>query len=80
MHAFLFGTRLDDDVDALFVCLGYNVDMSCGGTIHALAVGPDIVGSGRHLVKSGYLFQQIFLYLVHMDYLVFCQYFAVGCW
>ena len=59
------GTGGRIDVDALPVFLGDDVDMGGGGALYACAVGPDVVGSGGHLVEPGHLFQQVFLYLIH---------------
>ena len=65
MHAFLLGAGFDDNVDALLVGLGYNVDVGGGGAVHALSVGTDIISSGGHLMESRHLLQQVFLYLIH---------------
>ena len=55
MHALFFGAGLDDDVYALFVRLGHDVDVGGGGALHALSVGADIVGSGGHLMEPCHL-------------------------
>ena len=67
MNAFVFRSGLDDDINALSVVFGHDVNMGGAGAPYALAVGADVVGAGGHLVQPGHLFQQVFLYFVHLS-------------
>ena len=40
----VLGARLDDDVDAVLVGLGYDVDVGGGVPAGLFAVGPDVIG------------------------------------
>ena len=53
----VFRPRLDDDVDAVLVRLGDDVDVGGGVPARLLAVGPDVVGPLRDLVEPGHLLQ-----------------------
>ena len=49
------GARLYDDVDAVLVRLGDDVDVGGGVSARLLAVGPDVVGPLGDLVEPGHL-------------------------
>ena len=57
MHAFVFGARGDDDIDAGFVGLGDNIDVGGGIAPGGSAVGADIVGADRKPVQIGNFLQ-----------------------
>jgi hypothetical protein len=57
VYTFSFGAGLDDDINALLVLFGYNIDMSSGIASYGSTIGTDVIGSGRYLVETGYLLQ-----------------------
>ena len=71
VDTFFFRAWFDDNINPLLVGFRHNVDMCRGGTGNTRSIGSDIVSSFRHLVKTGDLFQQIFLYFIHKYHLPF---------
>ena len=57
VYTFSFGTGLNDDINALLVLFGYNINMSSGITSYGSTIGTDILSSGRYLMQTGYLLQ-----------------------
>ena len=57
MHAFLLGAGLYDNVDALLVLLGHDVDVGRRVSGNALAVCTDVVCACRNLMQSCNFFQ-----------------------
>ena len=51
------GPRLDDNVNAVLVGFGDNVDVGGGVPARLLAVGPNVVGPFGDLMESGHLLQ-----------------------
>ena len=67
VDALVFGPGLDDDVNAVLVRLGHNVDVGGGVPGGRLAVGPDIVGPFGHVMQFRYLLQQALLNGIHVS-------------
>ena len=56
MDALVLRSRLDMDVNAASVLLGYNVNIRCGIPLCRLSVCPDILGAFRNGVEIRHLF------------------------
>ena len=51
----VLGARLDDDVNAVLVGLGHDVDVGGGVPAGLFAVGPDVIGPFGHFMQLGHL-------------------------
>ena len=68
MDAFVFGARLDLDVDTGAILLGDDINVRGGIADGEFAVRTDIDGTFRHLVEVGDFHQQSFLDLIYFFY------------
>ena len=57
----VLGARLDDDVNAVLVGLGHDVDVGGGVPARLFAVGPDVIGPLGDGVQLGHLLQEVLL-------------------
>ena len=58
---------VDEDIDAVLVRLGHDVDVGGGVPGGGLAVGPDVVSPFGHVMQFCYLLQQALLNGIHVS-------------
>ena len=61
MDRFVLRARLDENINAVLIVLGDDIDISGGAAGSFLAVGPDIIGPFGHIVELCHLLQQALL-------------------
>ena len=65
MHALVFGSGLDDNVDARFIFFAYNINIGSRIASGKGSVGTDIVCAFRHAVEIRDLLQHVHLQLIY---------------
>ena len=68
VHALVPGAGFDMNINAAAVRLGDDVDVGGGVPAGKLAVGAEIVGTGRHAVQVGNFLDQAFLNGIQFDH------------